>query len=102
MADISKNGVSYNLATAPYTSYRRGYVFHFSTLPHLQKFEAQAQGREEWLCDSLSRRFHFWVDACVLALFQLYVQIEGRGFYVVREDDGTVFNSVADFSLKVV
>ena len=101
MSQISRSGVSYNLPTSPYKSYRRGYTFHFSSLAHLIKFESQAQGKEEWLSDSMSNRFHFMVDCSILALFQMYLKLEGRGFYVIRESDGMVFDSVDKFSLKV-
>jgi len=101
MPSISRNGVSYNLPTSPYKSYRRGYTFHFSTLAHLIKFESQAQGKEEWLSDSMTNRFHFLVDCSILALFQLYLKLEGRGFYVIRESDNQVIDSVDSLALKV-
>ena len=101
MSNLSRSGVSYNLTTSPFNSYRRGYTFYFSSMAHLLKFESQAQAKEEWLSDSMSNRFHFMVDCSILALFQLYLKIEGRGFYVIRESDGRVFDSIDSFSLKV-
>ena len=78
----TKNGVEYDLTRTPYSSTWDCYTFFFSSATHLEKFEYRRQSRIDWLCDSLSRRFHVEIDASVLAVFQLYMQIETRGFRV--------------------
>lgn len=78
----TKNGVEYDLRRTPFYSAWREYTFYFSSATHLEKFEYRMQARIDWLCDSLSRRFHMEIDASVLAVFQLYMQIETRGFRV--------------------
>lgn len=78
----TKNGIEYDLTRTPYSSTWDYYTFFFSSATHLEKFEYRRQARIDWLCDSLSRRFHVEIDASVLAVFQLYMQIETRGFRV--------------------
>ena len=78
----TKNGIEYDLTRTPYSSTWDCYTFFFSSATHLEKFEYRRQARIDWLCDSLSRRFHVEIDASVLAVFQLYMQIETRGFRI--------------------
>ena len=49
----------------------------------MEKFKSKWLIKVEWLCDSMTRRFKFEVDAKWVAIFQLYCQVETRGFYVV-------------------
>lgn len=79
---ISKYGVCYDLHRSPYWVEVSGLKFHFSTLAHAQKFEREVTAKQEWLTDSMCRRFHFVVDCDRLAALQLYERIEGRGFLV--------------------
>lgn len=101
MATITKYGVCYNLKESPYDVEYSGYRFFFSTYPNEKKFIEKARIKELWLNDSLSRRFHFDIDASLIAIFQLYNQIENRGFYVVAVT-GKEFNSLDDISIKAV
>ena len=88
---ISPNGVVYRLEDSPYECYRNGLVFKFSSARHLDKFMSEVRIREEWLTDSLSRRFKVKVDAAIIADFQLYIQLERRGFYVYDEVEGVAY-----------
>lgn len=72
----------YQLNNTPYKAEYNRFVFYFSTEKHMRRFEKEVQKRVDWLTDSMSRRFHFDVDCTMLAVFQLYMQIEGRGFQV--------------------
>lgn len=82
MSCISPNGVCYDLSRSPYTAQYKDFTFAFSTPRNKRKFEDNVMARVEWLEDSLTRRFHFHVSLPMLAAFQLYDQIEKRGFYV--------------------
>ena len=81
-ATQAKGHVSYDLSNEDYTSNWEEYTFYFSTMAHKVKFDEGVQTRIDWLNDSLSRRFHYDIHADVLAVFQLYKMIEGRGFKV--------------------
>ncbi len=83
---ISKNGVCYDLKDSPYVFTWRGMAFRFSSQTHKDKFVRDVVKREQWLNDSLSRRFKCTVDLPILADIQLYVVVETRGFYIVTED----------------
>ena len=87
------NGVYYNVAHSPLEVVRYGYRYKFSSQTHRDKFALKAKVREEWLCDSLSRRFKFHVDCPVIADMQLYLQVETRGFYVEDTRTGVVYES---------
>lgn len=83
MKDMSRNGVCYALKRSPYYIARNGMVFYFSSVTHLNKFNREVEKKELWLSDSLARRFNVgYVDASLMADFQLYQQVEQRGFYV--------------------
>lgn len=97
---LSKYGVCYDLAESPYTAEVLGFVFRFSTANLQRRFMESARVRCEWLTDSLGRRFHYSVQADVLALFQLYEQVESRGFYV-EAPDGAVYRSTGDVGFEV-
>ena len=83
---VTKNGVCYDLRTSPYTVEKLGYSFAFSTAAHADRFRQDANSRIAWLADSFTRRFKYRVDVPLLAVFQLYAQVETRGFYVVDSD----------------
>lgn len=78
----TKNGIEYNLNVSPYKCTWRGLEFFFSSAIHLQKFQDKLDTRIEWLNDSMSRRFHFSVEADYIAVIQLYCQVETRGFLI--------------------
>lgn len=83
MATLTRSGVCYDLRETPFSDVEQGMTFYFSSHTHMLKFRNRKVERMEWLCDSLSNRFHVSVDARILALVQLYLQIEKRGFRVV-------------------
>ena len=78
----TKNGVYYDLRESPYAWSWDTLTFYFSSAKHLNKFKALVDARVEWMCDSMSRRFHVAVDAGMFAALQLYMQVETRGFLV--------------------
>lgn len=79
---LTANGVCYDLKETPFQYERFGMVYCFSSRTHQEKFAREYRKREEWLSDSLSRRFKIKFDADMLADIQLYQMIEKRGFYV--------------------
>lgn len=87
------NGVYYDVPRSPLCVSRNGYRYYFSSQTHLDKFLLKAPIKEEWLNDSMSRRFKFEFQISVIADMQLYMQIETRGFYVVDEISELDFNS---------
>lgn len=91
MSNLTRYGVCYDLHDTPYKVHYRGIEFRFSTAAHVRRFEEEARKREDWLSDSLSRRFKFKFDASLPALLQLYIQIETRGFCVII--NGKVYES---------
>lgn len=92
-SSLSKYGVAYNLEQSPYGASwtdevtGRMYEFCFSTVKHRDKFLSMLYKRIPWMNDSMSRRFHVVVDVSVVAVLQLYMQIETRGFLVRCGDD---------------
>ena len=79
----TKDGVFYDMEHSPYKTMYGDYTFHFSSRKHLSSFLDKLTVRIEWLNDSLAKRFKFNIDARLIALFQLYFQVETRGCYVV-------------------
>lgn len=97
MSDLTKHGVAYDLERTPFYVERNGAVFFFSSLSHKEKFCENMRIKEDWLCDSLSRRFHYKVDVRLLADLQLYDRIEKRGFRI--EYNGEVYRCHQDVEL---
>ena len=100
-ASQTKSPICYDLRETNWQAVEDGFVFNFSSVSHRDKFIEEAKGRKEWLSDSMSRRFHVPCDFSVLALFQLYMQIEGRGFLVYDPVNGYVFERPTDIVVKV-
>ncbi len=100
-ASQAKSPVCYNLRETNWQAYVDGLTFCFSTAAHRDKFLNECEGRKEWLSDSMSRRFHLPCDFSMLALFQLYMQIEGRGFHVVDANNGEVYESPTSVLFEV-
>lgn len=90
MVRMSAHGVVYDLPNSPFTCERNGILFRFSSERHKDKFMENVRKKEEWLSDSLSKRFHVEVDACLLADFQLYYQVETRGCSIKLPDGDEV------------
>ena len=101
-ASQAKSPVCNDLRKSQWVAEAQKYRFHFSTVAHRDKFLAEAEKRMEWLSDSMSHRFHMPCDFSILALFQLYQQIEGRGFFVVDEVLGIVFESPMECQFEVI
>lgn len=72
----------YQLNNTPYKAEFDRFVFYFSTERHRDNFVNCIDKRIGWMNDSMSRRFHFPIDCKFIAVFQLYMQVEGRGFQV--------------------
>ena len=102
MMEKTKNGVVYNVGESDYKVLRNGYLFRFSSQKHKEKFVENVRIKEEWLCDSLSRRFKVKIDAKLVADFQLYIQIETRGFHVENVESGEVYKCRTDVQLVLV
>lgn len=95
------NGVYYDVPRSPLYTVRNGYRYYFSSQSHLDKFLLKAPIKEEWLNDSMSRRFKFEFEVGVIADMQLYMQVETRGFYVVDEFSGLDFRSSEEVKVIV-
>lgn len=81
---LTRHGVCYDLEHSPFFSTWSSFIFFFSSMKHKESFDSKINVRIPWLNDSLSRRFKMKVDVDVLAVFQLYNQVETRGFYVEK------------------
>ena len=90
--ELTKNGVCYNIKESPFTYTWRGMTYFFSSEKHRSKFVHRVLDREEWLDDSLSRRFRCTVHLPILTDIQLYTMVESRGFYI-QTDDGAEYEN---------
>lgn len=97
----TKYGVAYAFDEPNFSVYMGKWTFRFSSLKHRERFLSLVSDRVGWLSDSLSRRFHYAIDASELAVFQLYQQVETRGFYV-EDTDCNVYRSIDDIGFKVI
>lgn len=86
MVKLTNQGVCYDLTDTPYVIEHNGIMWHFSSVPHRNKFRREVRKRELWLNDSLSKRFGCTMMLDLVADIQLYKQVETRGFYIVTND----------------
>lgn len=84
MGTMTKYGVSYDLSEDTLIYAYKGWVFWFSSKRHLDRFREELDKRIERADGSFTRRYHVDVDAGDWAVFQLYMQVETRGFKVSR------------------
>lgn len=92
-ASQTKSPVCYDLHRTQWMANYQHFMFHFSTVGHRDKFLTECRRKVSWMDGSMSKRFHLSCDFEELAVFQLYMQIEGRGFLVVDEVNGIVYDS---------
>lgn len=100
-ASQAKSPVTYNLEETNWQAYIQGYTFMFSTMAHRDKFLEKVNGHIQWMNDSMTRRFHMPCSFARLAVFQLYMQIEGRGFLVYDSVEGCVYHKPEDVTFVV-
>lgn len=96
-----KSPVTYDLENTAWQAIIGEYRFCFSTMAHRDKFLSKVNGHIDWMNDSMTRRFHMPCSFHRLAMFQLYMQIEGRGFLVYDEHEGCVYRSPTDVFFTV-
>lgn len=82
MTKLSPYGICYSLPHSPFTVERNGYRFHFSSELHMENFKRDVKKKEDWINDSLSKRFKCKIHAELFADIQLYCKLETRGFWV--------------------
>ena len=80
----SRYGVWYDLDASPYSVYRHGMEFKFSSSTHAERFRLLVSEREEKMGRELARRVGCKsVDMDIPACIQLYRQLETRGFLIL-------------------
>lgn len=99
MSNVTAYGICYNLDESPYW-YRWGeYEFRFSSPSHMRKFVEQITVKRDWLNDSLSRRWKLNVSADVVAVLNLYRQVETRG-YLIIDAMGREYRKPEEFTVR--
>lgn len=99
--ELTRSGVCYNLNESPFYTEWNGITFYFSSETHKRKFDRYIKIKTDWLSDSLSRRFHFNIEASYIAIFQLYNLTETRGFHVKMVNGESVY-SINDIYIEAV
>lgn len=87
MMNLTQAGVCYDLKNSPYSVEKMGLKFMFSTPLNRRKFIEQTDAKIKSVDNSLYRRFKFYIDARYIALIQLYMNIEHRGFAIYQDDE---------------
>lgn len=81
---VSRYGVWFDLDESPYSVYRHGMEFKFSTKGHADRFRLLVSERENKMGAELARRVGCKsVDMDIPACIQLYRQLETRGFLII-------------------
>lgn len=81
---VSRYGIWYDLDSSPYSVYRHGLEFKFSSSTHADRFRLLVSEREEKMGRELARRVGCKsVDMDIPACIQLYRQLETRGFLIL-------------------
>lgn len=84
----SRYGVWYDLDASPYSVYRHGMEFKFSSSTHADRFRLLVSEREEKMGREIARRVGCKsVNMDIPACIQLYRQLETRGFLILIGDE---------------
>ena len=94
-----KSPVCYNLDETDWEAVVDTYRFAFSTMAHRDKFLNEVDKKIQWLNHSMTKRFHLPCMFNRLAMIQLYMQIEGRGFLVTDDFDGIAYRSPEEMTV---
>lgn len=95
----TRHGIEYDLSRSPYRHTYGFYEFSFSSPKHLESFKSKLYKRIDWMRDSFKRRFHFEVDTDYLAVIQLYIIVETRGFHIRNIMSNEVFRCPENIEL---
>lgn len=96
-ASQQKSPICNDLRKSEWVAEYGGMRFWFSTPTHLAKFNEQVRIKVEWLNDSMCKRFHFRCDFTDVALVQLYMAIEGRGFRILDVETSELYEDADEF-----
>lgn len=94
----SKYGVEYDVNESDYAIERNGFIFRFSTPVHMNRFEKDVKKREEWLNDSMKRRFKIPCEMTLLADVQLYIMVENRGFSITDIENDVIYTKAEEIT----
>lgn len=100
-ASQTKSPVCNDLRKTQWQAMYKCFCFNFSTMKHRDKFLEQIENKVQWMNDSMSRRFHVPCDFELLAMVQLYMQIEGRGFMFFDTETGEVYESPDELTFYI-
>lgn len=95
---MTRGGVVYSLKDSPYVHHHCGLALHFSSKPHLMKFVERFPKRLENVIERMDRYFGVQGDFRLIALIDLYIDVETRGFHIVCQD-GRVASCPAEVTL---
>lgn len=98
MYDLSRRGIAYNLHKSPYwTNINYGtfeLTYVFSSPLIRDKFIAQVEDNRKKINLSLSKRFGFEIEACLLADIFLYKHTEHRGFLILNNEEEYTWQNI--------
>lgn len=80
-------GVCYDISSSPFVVEVDGIVYRFTSEKHMRKFEDDLEKIEDWVNDSLSRRFHTTIRCPALGQLWLYRKVERNGFCLEVEGE---------------
>ena len=102
MANLTKDGICYNLKETPYTpaiNYGdQQIIYHFSSMVYKLKFINKKKDNREKINLSLTNRFGFEIKNNLLCDLKLYSQIEKRGFLIFNAE-GEMFECLKSITL---
>ena len=102
MANLTKDGICYNLKETPYTHVIKygdeQIIYHFSSMVYKVKFINKKKDNREKINLSLTNRFGFEIKNNLLCDLKLYSQIEKRGFLIFNVE-GEMFECLKSIAL---
>ena len=102
MANLTKDGICYNLKETPYIhaiNYGDEQInYHFSSMIYKLKFISKQKDNREKINLSLTNRFGFEIKNNLLCDLKLYSQIEKRGFLIFNAE-GEMFECLKSITL---
>ena len=84
----TKSGVYYDLTESEFVAEAADFRFYFSSASHMHKFKERICEATKEFNERITKRYGINLSARIAPALALYLKIETRGFYVVRNTNG--------------
>lgn len=97
---MTRRGIIYNLYDSHYNVSDEGYIFFFSSLLHLKKYNRLKEKYKKDINLSLSKRFGCGIRLNLIGAIKAYTESETRGFLIYDYINGVYIECLKHITLS--